>query len=110
MPTSITRTPVSGWFGSSLLNVSLRPSMSSPTDERHLRRHHGHELNVGIEGEAGHVHERACHILELDSRLNRDVPVRLRYTVHHTLRHLGGGVADVYLAAGDVVLAAVQRG
>src|SRR2546422_11653040 len=100
MPTSTTRMPVRGWFGI---------SSSSPTNERHLRRHHGHELNVGIEREAGHVHECARHILELDSRLDSDVPVRLRHTLHDTLRHFGGGVPDVYLATRDVVLAAIQR-
>src|SRR2546427_9383502 len=100
MPTSTTRMPVRGWFGI---------SSSSPTNERHLRRHHGHELNVGIEREAGHVHHRARNVLELDSRLDGDVSVRLRHALDHTLRHLGGGVADVYLAARDVVLAAIKR-
>src|SRR5438132_12209137 len=49
-------------------------------------------------------------MLELDSRLDRDLPIRLGDAVHHALRHVGGGVADVDLTASDVVLAAVQRG
>ena len=36
--------------------------------------------------------------------------VGLRHARGHPLGHLGGGVADVDLAAGDVVLAAVERG
>src|SRR3989449_3986539 len=100
MPTSTTRMPVRGWFGI---------SSSSPTNERHLRRHHSHELNVGVEREAGHVHDRARYVLKIDSRLDRDLTVRLRDTLVHALRHFGGGVADVNLAACDVVLAAIKR-
>ena len=38
------------------------------------------------------------------------VAVRLRHALRHPLGHLGERVADVDLAAGDVVLAAVERG
>src|SRR5256712_13814536 len=101
MPTSTTRMPVRGWFGI---------SSSSPTNERHLRRHHGHELNVGIEREAGHVQDRACDMLDVNSWLDLDIPVRLQDALDHALCHFGGGIADVYLATGNVVLAAIQRG
>src|SRR5438093_13197061 len=79
------------------------------TDEWHLGRHHGHELNVGLEREAGHVQDSSGHVPELHARLDRDLPVRLRYASHHALRHLGGGVADVDPPAGGLVLRAVQR-
>src|SRR5713101_4565299 len=59
----------------SLLRAWSPPS--SPTDERHLRSHHGHELNVGIEGEARHVQDRAGYMLDVKSWLDLDIPVRL---------------------------------
>lgn len=80
----------------------------SPAYERHLRRHHGHELNVGIEREARHIYDCACHVLDFHSWLDLDIPVRLQDALGHTLRHFGGSVADVDLAASNVVLAAIQ--
>src|SRR5205085_7027951 len=43
-------------------------------------------------------------------RLGHHRAVRLRYAGRHALRRLAGGVADVDLAAGDVVLPTIQRG
>src|SRR5713101_5084175 len=77
----MTLMPVRGWFGISWL---------SPTDEWHLRRHHGHELDIGIERQAGHVQDCAHHLRDVDSRLDLDVPVRLHHAFDHALRHFGG--------------------
>src|SRR6185436_5981830 len=35
-----------------------RPWRSAPADEWHLRRHHRHELHIGFERQARHVHDR----------------------------------------------------
>ena len=79
-------------------------------DERHLRRHHGQEQDVGVQRQARHVDDRPGDVLHVHRRLDGDSPVRLRHAVLHPGRHLGLGVADVDLAAGDVVLPAVQGG
>src|SRR5713226_8529627 len=55
----------------------LESALSSPTDERHLRSHHGHELNIGIEREARHVQDCARYMLDVNSWLDLDIPVRL---------------------------------
>ena len=79
-------------------------------DERHLRRHHRHELDVGVERQAGHVDDRVAR----RARRPSSAPARrcrrpAARPCRHPLGHLGRGVADVDLAAGDVVLAAVER-
>src|SRR5260370_22809467 len=96
----MTLMPVRGWFGI---------SSSSPTDKWHLRRHHGHELDIGIERQAGHVQDCAHYVRDVDSWLDLDVPVRLHDPLDHTLRHFGGRVADVDLATRHVVLSALQE-
>jgi hypothetical protein len=35
-------------------------SALTAADERHLRRHHREELHVGLERQAGHVHDRSA--------------------------------------------------
>ncbi len=47
-------------------------------------------------------------MLDVDSWLDLDFPVRLHDALDHSLGHFGGRVADVDLAAGNVVLAAIQ--
>ena len=49
-------------------------------------------------------------MLDVHQRLDGDGPVRLRHALRHARRQLGLRVADVDLAAGDVVLPAVERG
>src|SRR5262245_19725165 len=85
-----------------------RGTLAAP-DERHLRREDRQELHVRVERQAGHVQHRARDVLDVDARLGREPPVRLGHARGHLLGQLGGGVADVDLAAGDVVLPAVER-
>ena len=81
-----------------------------PPDERHLCRHHGHEQDVGFERQARHVDDGVRDVLHVHQRFDRDLAVRLQHALRHPLGHFGERVADVDLAAGDVVLAAVERG
>jgi hypothetical protein len=54
--------------------------------------------------------DRVGDVLHVHRRLDRERAVGLRHALLHPLGHLGGGVADVDLAAGDVEGAAVERG
>ena len=40
-------------------------------DERHLRRHHRHELHVRIERKARHIDDRAHDVRDVEARLRR---------------------------------------
>src|SRR6185312_10522497 len=73
-------------------------------DVRHLSGHHGHELHVGRERQAGHVDDGGGHVGDVHHRLGRELAVRLRHALAHGHpgREVGLGVADVDLAAGDV--------
>ncbi len=41
-------------------------------------------------------------------RLHLELAVGLRHALAHLCRHVGGGVADVDLATGDIILASIQ--
>ena len=59
--------------------------------------------HVGRERQARHVDDRVGDLLDVHRRLDRDPPVGLRHALRHLVGHLGQRVADVDLAAGDVV-------
>src|SRR5262249_14812963 len=84
-------------------------SSSSPSNERHLRRHHSHKLHIGFERKIGHVNYRVTDVLQIHPRLDSHRSVRLRNTVRHTLGHFSCRVADIDLTACDIVLPAVER-
>ena len=90
--------------------AAAQPRRSASTDEGHPGGHHGHELDVCVKGQAGHVNDRPSDVLEVDRRLGGDPAVGLQGAPNHLPGHLGPGVADVDLAAGDVVRPAVERG
>ncbi len=81
---------------------------SPSPNKRHLRRHHGNELHVGLERKAGHVDHGASNIVDIHRRLDFDRAVGLRHTLFHARRHIGRGIANVDLAAGDVVFAPIE--
>ena len=49
--------------------------------ERHLRRHDGQELDVGVDRQARHVDDCARHVRDVHQRLDRDLAVRLWHSV-----------------------------
>ena len=88
-----------------------RNSRSAAADERHLGRHDRHEQDVGVQRQAGHVDApRRRRARRPSSARPRCAPSACGTPCVMRCRHLGRGVADVDLAAGDVVLAAVERG
>ncbi len=80
----------------------------SAADKRHLRRHDVQEHRVGVERPCRHEHQRICNVLHVHARLDHGVAARLLDTGGHAFGHLGRGVADVDLTAGDVIGAAVE--
>ena len=42
----------------------------APTDERHVGGHHGDELSVGLERQAGHIGDRGSDIRDIHDRLD----------------------------------------
>src|SRR5215207_157217 len=79
-------------------------------DEGHLGGHYGEELDVGFGRDGRHQHDRAGDVFDVHHRLDHGLAVGLRHAAGHALRHLGQRVADIDLAARDVVFAAVERG
>jgi hypothetical protein len=68
----------------SLLLVSLvvkrLPLLTLPsTDIRHRRRHNRHKLDVGIEREACHMHDRIGYVLRIHLGFRSNLSVRLRH-------------------------------
>ena len=90
--------------------TSTGVARSAAADERHLRRHHRHELDVRVERQRRHVDDGSRHVGDVDRRLGHDVcRPACRTPARHLPGHLGGRVADVDLPAGDVVVPAVER-
>jgi len=84
---------------------------STAADERHLRRHDRHELNVGVEWQRCHVDDSTRDVLNIERRLALDRSARLKYArPNRGLCHVGRSVADVDLPAGDIEFASVKRG
>jgi hypothetical protein len=79
------------------------------TDQRRLRRHNGHELYVGVERPTRHVDDHIRDVLYVHRWLDLDRPVGLRNSIRHAGRHRGCCVADVDLAAGDVIRASALQ-
>ena len=97
--------------GLGIPDSGLRTSDSlASANQGHLRRHHGHELHVRFERQAGHVDAPPARRARRPSSAR---PSSCRWpadALGHPGGHLGRGVADVDLTAGDVVGAAVERG
>ncbi len=66
-------------------------------------------MHVDVERQVGHEYHRVADVGGVHARLRRERAVRLPYTLRHALGHRADGVADVDLAAHDVVGAAVER-
>ena len=82
---------------------------SAAADIGHFGRHDGHELDVAFERQGGHVDDAAGDVLDIDARLGLDPAGRLQSAARGILVAGRRGVADVDLAAGDVVVAPVER-
>src|SRR5437899_3811415 len=87
---------------------AARLTASATADERHLGRHDGHELDICVQGQAGHIEDRPRYMLDVDPRFRQDRAVWLFRARRKLLRQLGRCVADVDLAARDVELPAVE--
>ena len=87
---------------------ALRQPLAA-ADIGHRRRHHRHELHVRLERQLRHVDEAVDHVLHVEGRLRQHRAVGLQRPGRHVRGHVGGGVADVDLPAGDVEGPAVER-
>src|SRR5215472_3301872 len=68
---------------------------SASTHERHLRCHYRQEQNIGVERQACHVEDRSSHLPDVHPGLWLDRAVRLHDPLRHSVRHLGGSIANV---------------
>ena len=82
---------------------------SSPADEWHFCSHYIHELDIGIERQAGDVEHCIGDVLHIEPRLRNYIAVGLQGSHGKAGAHLCCSVADVDLAAGYVVRAAIER-
>ena len=60
-------------------------------------------------GRLGHMDDGVADLARVDRRLDGDPAVGLRNAQRHLARHIGERIADVDLAAGDVVLSRIER-
>ena len=81
--------------------------LSTP-DERHPRRHDGHELHVGIERQLGHLQHGPGDVFDIHHRLRHAFTIRLRHAFGHGLGHWRRRITDIDLAAGNVEVATIQ--
>ena len=105
--TITSRSAALGWFGSA--TSSTIRQLSATADIRHLRRHHGHELDIRLERQAGHIGDPARDIVHVDACLRLDLAAGLQTASCRVFVACGRGIADVDLAAGDVVFASIER-
>src|SRR5271166_5012653 len=80
----------------------------SASDIGHGGRHQRDELNVGGERQAGHIDDGIGDVAYIHARFHHLRAVRLGYAGSHAFGHFRGGIADVDLAAGNIVGAAVE--
>src|SRR5215470_7575181 len=80
--------------------------ISAAAYERHLARHDGHELHIGFKRKVGHIEDGLAYVFQVETRFGHHRAVRLNDSGSHTFGHLGSGVTDVDLAAGDIVFTA----
>src|SRR6516225_12253040 len=83
-------------------------SSSAAADIGHLGRHHGHELDVRLERQRGHVDDAVGDVADIHTRLGFDPAGRLQPAARCVLVAGCCGVADVDLAASNIVLASVE--
>jgi hydroxyethylthiazole kinase-like uncharacterized protein yjeF len=101
--------PVINPTGSAALATAGTGDVSAAADERHLGGHHGHEQHVGpAAGRPCAAPRRRHGDVHAGSALMR--PSACGTPSGHARCHVGGGIADVDLADGDVVLAPIERG
>src|SRR5215469_15068342 len=86
---------------------SKRSNLTS-TDERHLRRHYRHELNIRIQWQARHIEHSIGDVLHVHSWFRNGGAVRLQSPGSQCLAHLRNRVSNVNLTTRDVVPAAIQ--
>ena len=84
-----------------------RVNLAAP-DEWHSCRHDGHELHVGIERQLGHLQHRPGNVFDIHHRFRQALTIRLRHTFGHGLGHWRSRIADIDLAAGNVIVSAIQ--
>jgi hypothetical protein len=85
-----------------------RYPLSAP-DKRHFRRHHGHELNIRVQWQAGHVENGFGDVPYIQSWFDNSLAVCLQSSDRPFLGHFRDGIPNVDLATSDVVFAAIQR-
>src|SRR5215475_7446901 len=78
------------------------------TDERHLRRHYGHELNVRIQWQARHIDHSIGDMLHVHCWFRNSGAVRLQSSGCQFVAHLRNRVSNVNLTTRDVVPTAIQ--
>jgi hypothetical protein len=88
--------------------ISMMRQSSAAADIGHLRRHHGHELDIRFERQAGHIGDPTRDIVHIDARFRLDLAAGLQTTSCRVFVARSRGIADVDLAAGDVVFAPIE--
>ena len=78
-------------------------------DERHVGCHDGHELDIRFQRQAAHVNNSVCYVLVIHPWFQDQVTIRLQSWLWRPSTHVDAGVANIDLAAGYVVGAAIQR-
>src|SRR5690606_33106035 len=78
------------------------------SDVGHIGRHNSHELHVGVQRQAGHVHHGLGNMFHIHEWLGAHRTVCLHHAPAHDVSHFTGGVADIDLSAGNVISPAVQ--
>ena len=68
------------------------------------------KATLASSGRLGHERHLLADMIHIHARLDRQLAVGLQHALGHALGHLGGGIADIDLAGGDVEGAAVQDG
>ena len=79
------------------------------TNEWHVGGHNRHELHVCVEREPGHIDDGAGHILDVHQGFGPDRAVRLHDTGTHDFGHFAGGIANIDLAACNIVSTPIER-
>src|SRR5262249_19652147 len=90
------------------ISRGLGPARSAAADEGHFRGCDRQELDVRVERQPGHEQDRVSDVPRIEGRLWGDRAVGLWRAAFQAAGHLGGGVANVDLAACDVEWASVQ--
>src|SRR6266571_2490634 len=91
------------------MSMEIPAECSTTSHQRHLGSHYRYKLHVGVQRQARHEHDRVGNVAHIHARLHSARAVGLQDAGVDPVRHFGGSVADIDLAASDFVFTAIQR-